>query len=103
MAITVIALIGVISGCLAFIPANIAEKKGRDFLTWWFYGFFLFWVALIHAAVLQPTAQSADDALEDEGYVRCPYCAELIRPEAVLCRYCGSHLETDEENETPDT
>ena len=37
---------------LGLIPASIAQRKGRDFLVWWFYGAALFIVALPHALLL---------------------------------------------------
>ena len=41
-----------IAAILAFIPASIANKKGRSFGAWWLYGWLLFIVALIHALCL---------------------------------------------------
>ena len=49
-----------IAAGLAFIPANIAKKKGKSFGLWWFYGWMLFIVALIHSLLLpDPNAQAA--------------------------------------------
>lgn len=43
----------VIAAGLGLIPANIAKNKGYDnFWLWWFYGWMLFIVALIHSLCL---------------------------------------------------
>lgn len=42
-----------IAAMLGLIPAKVAERKGRDFLTWWAYGFLAFVVALVHSLVLK--------------------------------------------------
>ncbi len=41
-------------GLLGLIPANIAHKKGRDFINWWFFGAGLFPIALPMAMNLKP-------------------------------------------------
>lgn len=42
----------VIAAGLAFIPATIAKNKGYSFGLWWFYGWMLFIVAIIHVNVI---------------------------------------------------
>ncbi len=42
-----------IAAGLAFIPANIAKKKGHSFGLWWFYGWMLFIVAVIHVNFIE--------------------------------------------------
>ena len=41
-----------IAAGLGFIPANIAKKKGYSFGLWWFYGWMLFIVAIIHVNLI---------------------------------------------------
>ena len=73
---------------LGLIPAFIARSKGRSFGLWWFYGFALFIVAIIHSLLLKPNEKS----LIAEGLKKCPFCAEMIKPDAKVCRYCGRDL-----------
>ncbi len=42
----------IVAAGLAFIPASIAKKKGYSFGLWWFYGWLLFIVAIIHVSLI---------------------------------------------------
>ena len=51
MAYSIISLI--VAALLGLIPANIAKKKGHSFGLWWFYGWMLFIVAIIHVQFIK--------------------------------------------------
>jgi uncharacterized membrane protein len=61
-----------IAACLGLIPANIAKNKGYSFGLWWFYGWMLFIVAIIHVQfipdknVLQSSSATTNKSPADE-------------------------------------
>ena len=83
---------------LSIIAGVIASNKGRSG-----FGFFLLALLLspligILAALIASRNESEIDAqaLASGQGKKCSFCAEIIRPDARVCRYCGRDLPTDD-------
>lgn len=77
---------------IGLIPAIVAQGKGRNFVLWWLYGAGLFIVALPHSLIMKANPQDLEQKQISDGMQKCPHCAEYVKPDAKVCRYCNRDI-----------
>jgi len=70
---------------LSIIPAVIASKKGRSGIGWFF-------LALFISPLLAGIIAAAIGPVEGGNIRKCPFCSEMVKSDASVCRHCGKEL-----------
>jgi hypothetical protein len=76
------------------ILAAIAYRYGKNWMIVLAVSFFLTPLGgVICLLLMKPDSKKLEEIkVTKEGMKKCPYCAELVKSEAKICRHCQSNL-----------
>lgn len=79
-------ILGWISFCV--IAGVIAKNKGRSGV-----GFFILALFLTPAVGILAALVVKSKDIENVTQKKCPFCAEIIKREAIVCKHCGREVD----------
>jgi len=87
-------IVGILWFILVFVVASAAKKKGRSYGNFWILSFLLSpLVGLIVLGVMGDNKETLQKQSIELGIMKkCPFCANDVKKEAIVCQYCGKDL-----------
>lgn len=84
---TILVVWGFMAVVCGFVSSAIWKGKGGSGGSGFLIGFILGVLGLIYVIAAKPDAAQST-------FPQCPFCAEMVNPEAIVCKHCGRDLPT---------